>query len=403
MKLVLFCHPAFSGSQSMPRFAGMLESAYRARGHEVETWSPRAQVFKWFSRLSLGKWGGYIDQYVLFPAWVRKSLKSASPDTLFVFCDQALGPWVPLVRERPHVVHAHDLLALRSALGDIPENPTSLTGRIYQRYIRRGFRQARHFISVSKKTRDDLHRFGQVSPQTSDYVYNGLSFPYAPLRREEAKNVLTEAGLAPPEEGMLLNLGGSQWYKNRPGLLAIYARYVEQADTPLPLWIIGPKPNAAVEAALRKVPSQGRVLFVSGLANRTLQAAYSYARVFLFPSLAEGFGWPIIEALACGCPVITTDEAPMNEIGGIHAHYIKRLKYGEDTDAWAVEGAELVRRLLQAPIMDFEKVSATARQIVAGFDAATAIDAYLKVYEGVLARRRVDMPALTKPEARIDG
>ena len=389
MKIVLFCHPAFMRSQSMPRFAAMLEAAYRVRGHEVQVWSPRAKFFNWFSRPSLAKWGGYIDQYVLFPAWVRAALKTTPPDTLFVFCDQALGPWVPLVKNRPHVVHAHDLLALRSALGDIKENPTSLTGKIYQRYIRRGFRQARHFISVSLKTRDDLHRFGQVSPLTSEYVYNGLSFPYAPLQREAAKKVLSDAGLNPPPQGMLLNLGGSQWYKNRPGLIAIYARYASQVDEPLPLWIIGPGPNAALKAALAKVPSRGRVEFFSNLSNSTLQAAYSYAQVFLFPSLAEGFGWPIVESLACGCPVITTDEAPMNEFAGTAAHYLPRLKLETDIDAWAAQGADLLQRLLSAPSVEFEKASIAAQQVSARFDAGKTIDAYLAIYAKITATSAV--------------
>jgi glycosyltransferase involved in cell wall biosynthesis len=236
---------------------------------------------------------------------------------------------------------------------------------------------------VSKKTRDDLHRFGQVSPLTSDYVYNGLSFPYVPLRREEAKKLLTDAGLVPPEAGMLLNLGGGQWYKNRLGLIAIYARYAAQVAAPLPLWIIGPEPNAAVRAALAKVPPQGRVSFFENLNNRTLQAAYSYARLFLFPSLAEGFGWPIVESLACGCPVITTDEAPMNEIAGSAAHYIPRLQPDEEVDAWAAQGADLICRLLAQPLPDFETASIAANQLSARFDAEKTIDAYLAIYKNL--------------------
>ena len=140
----------------MPRFTRMLRSAYEARGHSVTIWSPDDWFHRRFSHTGLAKWAGYLDQYWLFPWAVRRRLTSTPDDTLFVFCDQALGPWVPLVSDRPHVVHAHDLLALRSALGDFPENPTRLTGRIYQRFIRRGFQKARHFISVSKKTQEDL-------------------------------------------------------------------------------------------------------------------------------------------------------------------------------------------------------------------------------------------------------
>ena len=238
MNVVLFSHPVFLNSQSMTRFARMLEQAYVARGHQVQVWSPKARVYNLVPRGRLSKWAGYIDQYILFPLWVRKQLKRQSADTLFVFCDQALGPWIPLVKGRPHVVHVHDLLALRSALGLMPENPTSWTGRLYQRYIRHGFQQAKHFISISKKTRDDLHYFGQVSPVISEVVYNGLNYPYAPTLPSEAIHVLNQAGLPVKPNGMLLHVGGSQWYKNMPGVIRLYIEYAKGEVNPLPLWCI---------------------------------------------------------------------------------------------------------------------------------------------------------------------
>ena len=115
---------------------------------------------RWAGEGRLAKWAGYVDQYLLFPRALRRAMRHDAAGTLYVFCDQALGPWLPAVLPRPHVVHCHDLLALRSALGDIAEHATSPTGRVYQRYIRRGFRRARHFISISERSRDDLHRHG---------------------------------------------------------------------------------------------------------------------------------------------------------------------------------------------------------------------------------------------------
>lgn len=386
MKLVLFCHPPFLNSQSMPRFAAALKSAYQSRGHRVEVWSPNPQVYRSLSGSRFAKWGGYVDQYALFPAWVRKRLKSVSADTLFVFCDQALGPWVPLVKDRPHVVHVHDLLALRSALGDIKENPTSFTGRIYQRYIRRGFRQARHFISVSKKTRDDLHNFGQISPETSEFVYNGLNYPYSCLSEDEATLILSRASLPVSAEGMLLHVGGAQWYKNLPGVIALYASYAAQEERPLPLWCISPKPNAAVRDALGRVPQNGRVSFFSSLESKTLQAAYSHARVMLLPSLAEGFGWPIIEALACGCPVITSDEPPMNEFSGDGVRYIPRMRFGGDRATWARQGATVIREVLAKGSIDPQQRAQCAIAWAKRFDPDKAIDAYLAIYESVLRK-----------------
>jgi glycosyltransferase involved in cell wall biosynthesis len=362
----------------------MLKSAYEARGHVVTMWSPAAKVHRLFAGTRWAKWAGYVDQYVLFPLHVRRALRSISPDALFVFCDQALGPWVPLVRSRPHVVHAHDLLALRSALGDIPENPTSFTGRIYQRYIRRGFRQSRHFISVSKKTRDDLHRFGQVNAVTSEVVYNGLNFPYEPMAEQESHELLRAAGFPPAANGALLHVGGGQWYKNHAGVIAIYAHYVARESDPLPLWCISPTPNAAVQQELRKVGPKGRIHYVQNLQPRTLQAAYSHASAFLCPSLEEGFGWPLIEAQACGCPVITTNAPPMSEVGGDAAIYIPRLETGEDVDSWASMGASALRNLLSEPADARSRRAERGRLWAAGFDAGRSTDAYLAIYSKVL-------------------
>lgn len=386
MRVVLFCHPEFMRSQSMPRFAGMLEAAYRARGFDVQRWLPTARVYKWFrgGGAAAGKWAGYIDQYLLFPMWVRRQLKRVSSDTLFVFCDQAMGPWIPLVADRPHVVHVHDLLALRSALGDIPENPTSLTGKVYQRFIRRGVRRARHFISISYKTREDLHRFAGVKPAISEVVYNGLNFPYTRLASKAAQETLAAAGLPVEKRGMLLHIGGAQWYKNLRGVIALYARYAATNPNPLPLWCISPPPSAQIAAMIQTVPAAGRVLFFRNLSNDTLQAAYSHARALLFPSLAEGFGWPLIEAGACGCPVLTTDEPPMSEIAGPCALYLPKLRPCDDLLEWASRGAGELESLLSKGNAELTDEAEQSAQWARRFDPNKAIESYLEIYRTIM-------------------
>jgi glycosyltransferase involved in cell wall biosynthesis len=384
MKLVIFCHPPYLASQSMPRFAQMLRTSFEALGHEVEMWAPTPRFHKLFAGHRYEKWGGYIDQYLVFPMQVRRSLASTSPDTLFVFADQALGPWMPLLKGRPHVVHVHDLLNLRSALGAGPGYVTSFSGRVYQKYIRRGFRKAHHFISVSKKTRDDLHQYGKVDALTSEVVYNGLNFPYSPVEQSEAFEKLRAAGLPASPGGILLHVGGGQWYKNKGGLIAIYSRYAAAAASPLPLWCIGPRPSAAITRQLAQMPPAGRVLFFQNLDNATLQAAYSHARAFLFPSFAEGFGWPLVEAQACGCPVITTDEPPMNEVAGAAARYIPRLRLTSDLDAWASQGATVLRELLDLSAAERQHLVRSGCEWVKRFEAANAISRYLEIYQRIL-------------------
>jgi glycosyltransferase involved in cell wall biosynthesis len=389
MNIILFSHPVFMQSQSMPRFARMLESAYVEHGHQVTMWSPQAHFYKFFSTGCLSKWAGYIDEFIIFPLWIGLNLNKQPANTLFVFCDQALGPWVPLVKNRPHVVHVHDLLALRSALGLAPEHPTSSTGKIYQRYIRWGFRQAKNFISISNKSREDLHTFGKITPELSEVVYNGINYPYSPIAIDEAKEILRAAGLPVAEEGMLLHVSGHQWYKNVPGVIRMYAHYAKTLDNPLPLWLVGPHVDPQLQSALDEVPSQGQVLFFYRLDNRVLQAIYSLSRAFIFPSLEEGFGWPIIEAQACACPVITTDIAPMNEIGGPSAYYLPRLNADDDVQAWAANGAYVLGTLLALDEADRTQLATQAVAWAKGFDAKSAIEGYLSVYQRVLEAEHV--------------
>jgi glycosyltransferase involved in cell wall biosynthesis len=375
-------------SQSMPRFARMIGEAMRQQGHDVVYWAPADQCQSRFKGTRLEKWAGYVDQYLIFPLVVKRRLRSTDPATLFVFCDQALGPWVPLVSDRPHVVHAHDLLALRSALGLIPENKTSWTGRLYQRYIRQGFKQAKHFISVSKRTEAELIQFGGVCAETSRVVYNGLNFPYQRIASSVATTLLREAGMPVDERGVILHVGGDQWYKNSAGVIQLYAEYVATCADPLPLWMISPQPSRAdVKHALSCVPAHGNVMFYQGIDNATLQAAYSIARAFLFPSLAEGFGWPIVEAQACGCLVITTDDAPMNEIGGEEARYLPALKPDEDIQQWAKAGATVLNAALSLNPADEPLKIKQRMDWASRFTQDSAIAGYLAVYREVAGDR----------------
>lgn len=389
MNLVLFTHPAFLGSRSHLHFARMLLEAYGARGHRVVLRQPEAIVHRRVPTGPLAKWAGYVDQYLLFPRRMRAAMRSDPADTLYVFCDHALGPWVVHALRRPHVVHCHDFLALRSALGDIAENPTAWTGRLYQRYIRRGFRRARHFISISQKSRADLHRFGGVMPRTSEVVYNGLNHPYRRLAPTAARERLRGAGLPLDERGCLLHVGGGQWYKNTVGVVLLYACYARDTlaagAVPLELWVVGPSPSDAVRAAMKQLPREACVRFFHGLANDVLEALYAHAEALLFPSLAEGFGWPIAEALACGCPVVTTAEAPMTEVGGEAATYLPRLNRGDDAHAWAQAGAKVLAALLGRSASERERAAAVAQDWAARFAADATIDHYLAVYQRVLA------------------
>lgn len=384
MKIILFCHPAFSSSESMPRFAGNLQRAYLARGYEVDVWQPQELCRRWFRRGAIGKWLGYVDQYILFPRWVKKGLRRVPMDTLFVFCDQALGPWVPLVAERPHVIHCHDFLALQSALGEHPQNPVKWSGRIYQRFIRNGFRAGKNFISVSQHSRKELGKYLLTEPTLSEVVLQGLTYEYAPLSDAEALDELKALAAPVGAQRMLVNVGGNHWYKNREGVLHIYAQYCRQCADPVPLWMVGESPTEAMRRLAGAIDPKGKVYFLSGTTNRQLQAIYSLAKAMLFPSLAEGFGLPILEAMACGCPVLTTGAAPMTEVGGESVTYIPRMPFVDGIEQWATAAAHTLIALLNAPEAEQQRRKAAGIEQAARFTSDHVIASYEHIYRQVI-------------------
>ena len=348
MNIVFFVHPSFIDSQSMPKFAALLSDGMKDQGHTVSSWSPQPYFIRFFGFKKLRKWMGYIDQYIVFPLVVKNRLRHLKKTTLFVFSDQALGPWVPLVAKHPHVIHCHDFLAQRSALDEIPENPSSWTGKHYQAYIRSGYQKGKNFISVSEKTKTDLHRFLVTVPSRSAVVYNGLNQSFKPGDSAVVRRALGELLGLKLGDGYLLHVGGNLWYKNRLGVIEIYNAFRLKYGADLPLLMVGSAPSPELVEAANSSQFKSDILWLSNMNDEAVKMAYAGASAFLFPSLAEGFGWPIAEAMASGCPVVTTNEAPMTEVAGNAGFLIARRPIEKDrARAWAVESAGVVNSILQ--------------------------------------------------------
>ncbi|TPG65538.1 glycosyltransferase [Hymenobacter nivis] len=382
MHIVFFDHPAYLEYLSIPRFTKMLVDGMEQRGHTTEVWKPTPYFLRFSASKKYQKWLGYLDQYLVFPAQVRKRLKQFAADTLFVFADQAQGPWVPLVAHRPHVIHCHDFMAQHSASGKISENPTGWTGQQYQNLIYRGYSQGRNFISVSEKTRKDLEELLPKPPKISEMVYNGLNKIFKPYDPSIARQELGDKiGLA-LQQGYLLHVGGNQWYKNRLGVIEMYDAWRSTYNSTLPLLLLG----GALSPELAEVVSQSRykedIHVIGGLDDKYVHLAYAGASVFLFPSLAEGFGWPIAEAMACGALVITTDEAPMTEVAGTAGFLVRRRPHqaAAGEAQWAVETAVTLEKVVRLTGQERDEAVAAGYANARRFNSDNALDKIESIY-----------------------
>lgn len=372
-------------SQSMPRYAAMLAEGMKERNHVVEVWAPEKNCNTLALPHTMKKYLGYVDQFIIFPWKTRKRLKKIQQQVLFVFADQTLSPWLPMVVQRPHVLHCHDFLAQRSALGEIPEKKTGFLGKIYQAWIRKEYRKGKNFISISKKTQSDLHSFLPTSPKISEVIYNGLNQDFKPGNANKSRRQFADKFGLNLENGFVLHVGGNQFYKNRIGVVRIYEAWRSKTTMKLHLVMIGPEPTVKMKDAKETSHFSSDIHYLSHVSDKYLKLAYKAAKCFLFPSLDEGFGWPIAEAMACGCPVITTDRAPMNEVGGKSCFYIPRMPENKiSTEKWAYESANVLNKVVSMGEKDRENLVAAGIKNATRFDTKRTLSDIELVYQRVL-------------------
>jgi glycosyltransferase involved in cell wall biosynthesis len=301
--------------QSMQRFAMMMLDGLTAAGVPVELIQPQPFFGRFRSAGGfVTKWLAYLDKFVLFPWRLRSKLKDAP--ALVHICDHSNAMYARHVRGIPVVITCHDLLAVRGALGEPTDCPASPTGKLLQRWIVAGLRAATVVACVSKATLEDAFRLvaRRDGKPKLELISLALSYPYGRLSADEVQARLAQFSLLRLNTPFVLHVGSNLRRKNREGVLRIFARCQEQWNG---LLVIAGEPlSDSLRSLGRELGVLDRVLEVPHATSELLETLYNCATALLFPSRFEGFGWPILEAQACACPVICSDCAPLPEVAG---------------------------------------------------------------------------------------
>jgi len=307
-----------------------------------------------FAGSFVAKWLAYLDKFVFFRSTLSREMR-ARPALVHI-CDHSNAMYARAIRDVPVVVTCHDLLAVRGALGEDTDCPASATGKFLQRWIVRGLESASAVACVSRATLSDAQRLVRTNngKPALELITQGLNYPYRVLPRDEVDRRLAKYSALRPEIPFVLHVGSNLRRKNREAVLRIFARGKDKWNGALVL--AGHTLSDSLRSLGRELCISDRIIEIPNAESATLEALYNRATALLFPSTFEGFGWPIAEAHACGCPVLCVDREPMTEVAGaaVIAHSVEdeagfaadllRLTDPEERARWSAKALENAKR-----------------------------------------------------------
>ncbi|HEY3320077.1 MAG TPA: glycosyltransferase family 1 protein [Planctomycetota bacterium] len=240
-------------------------------------------------------------------------------------CDLLHGPTyaLPAMLSLPSVVTIHDVIALSHPLFCTPGS-----ARIQRRVLPHSAKVARRIIVPSLASKEELLRNVKgTNPAQIDVIPWGVSEEFKPMRSTE---VLSDASLADARRAMslpeqyVLFVGNLEPKKNIPALIQAFFAAKMNRKFPHKLVLAGQRGWSvdSIERLIRELKAADYILFTGYIPQQALPALYGLADLLVMPSLVEGFGMPVLEAMACGCPVAISTDAALREVCGSAARVV---------------------------------------------------------------------------------
>lgn len=218
---------------------------------------------------------------------------------------------------RPVIITVHDLITL--AYHEQPELTGYMTPyeKWFEHLTRRGLEKATFLIAISLQTRHDIMRFLNYPSERIGVIYQGID--QAIFQPREVPDAFYQQYNLKKKARYLLYVGSDAPRKNLRRLIEAFA-LVSAHNPDLKLLKVGGASFVAqreqLQALIQRCGLEGKVLFFEQVPEQALPSFYNVADLFVFPSLYEGFGLPPLEAMACGTPVVTSNQSSLPEVVG---------------------------------------------------------------------------------------
>lgn len=241
-------------------------------------------------------------------------LLKKKPD-VFLGLSQAL----PTVSFCPTIVVVYDL-----AFEFFPESYPEF-GKRLKKITRHALKKANRVVAVSQATKKDLIKIHQIPEEKIKVIYLGCDSVFRPQPKPRVKKIREKYGL---KDGYFLFVGSFKPIKNVPRIIEAFSKFLKKSEKPYQLVLVGS--DIWLDKRIGKLGE--RVKNLGYLPKKDLPAIYSGAAAFISPSLYEGFGLPLLEAMACGVPVVTSNAGSMPEIVGEAGILVDPLNVGSIAD-----------------------------------------------------------------------
>lgn len=214
----------------------------------------------------------------------------------------------PFIHECPVVTTVHDMTYFI-----YPEKHLWLKKVYFKFFVRYACRKADRILSVSESTKDDLLKYVNCDPDLISVTQLGVDREFAPVADQAVLGYVKLKYDLPDD--FLLFVGLIEPRKNIGLLIEAFAHVIQKTNTKTHLVIAGRWgwESKSILDMVKQLNLEDKVHFPGYIAQEDLPALYSLAEIFVYPSLYEGFGLPVLEAMACGTPVITTNTSSMPE------------------------------------------------------------------------------------------
>lgn len=243
--------------------------------------------------------------YWWFEVSVNAALKKIKPD-IFISTDNFLS----LRSKMNTLLVAHDI-----AYEHYPEHIDGLTLWYYKRYFPKYLQKAKRVVTVSQYTKDDIVKLYHIPASKIDVIYNGANELFKPATEGEKAAAKKTYALG---NNYFIYIGAIQPRKNVKNLLLAFDAFKKNKPSAVKLLIAGRKAWDTEETILAYEGMQFKndVIFLGHLLKDGLAKVTAAATALVYPSFYEGFGIPIVEAMNCDVPVITSNVTSMPEVAG---------------------------------------------------------------------------------------